>query len=109
MIWAAVCSGVSLFIVFLLLGLSGGKGGCPRVSTQGSTFGCIGKDYFHFNETFFRGGERGQYWPVLNRAGLVAHDPVAGLAINRGLGSIGSGRIGFDVARGRVGNGDRGA
>jgi hypothetical protein len=49
------------FIVFLLLGLSGGKGGCPRVSTQGTPSGTLSKFYFQLNETFFRGGERGQY------------------------------------------------
>ena len=94
--------------MFSLLGLSGGKGGCPRVSTQGSTSATSDKFYFQLNETFFGGGDRGQYCTVQNWAGLVAHDPVAGLAINRGLGSMGSGRIGFDVAGGRVGNGERG-
>lgn len=38
----------------------------------------------------------------------MAHDRAAGLAINSGLGSVGSGRIGFDVARGGIGNGERG-
>ena len=38
----------------------------------------------------------------------MAHDPVSGSGINRGLGSVGSGWIGFDVAGGRVGNGERG-
>ena len=52
---------VLLFIVFLLLGLSGGKGGCPRVSTQGTSSGCIDKFFLHLNETFFGGGDRGQY------------------------------------------------
>ena len=39
---------------------------------------------------------------------MLAHDRAAGLAINHGLGSVGSDWIGFDVARGRVGNGGRG-
>ena len=96
------------FIVFLLLGLSGSKGGSSRISAKDTKDATSGKDYLRLNETFFRGGERGQYWAVLNRAGLLAHDRAVGLAINSGLGSIGSGRIGFDVAGGRIESGERG-
>jgi len=82
--------------------------GGSRCSNKDTRYGASVKFYLHLNETFFRGGERGQYCTVLNQAGLMAHDLAAGLAINRGLGSVGSGWIGFDVAGGRIGNGERG-